>query len=1192
MSQKSIHSWRMLPRVLTALCAGFILLQAPLAQADETEVFRADNENSNTRPKVLIIFDNSGSMDTIAQRKPAYDRNQTYPTVPGIVAGRLYWATGTSGGPPAANTNNWFPESINRCHTSYSSLTANGLYSSTRFGMYTSGSTDWSALGNTNRTLIHIDCQADINAEENRNGSGQANGYPRNNATNGYGNRNTSIDDAWTTARLYTANYMNWWYSTTLVDRSRMDVAQGVISEIVSSNPDIDFGLATYNINNSSATDGGRIIRRIIENSSALQRQNVVDLVNQLAPGGNTPLCESMYEAYRYLSGGSLLFATEKDTLNRDGPARDLLAERVNGTYISPVGDCQYVYVILMTDGEPTSDTAANGLIEAMTGKTCAAYGGTKNCMPELAEHMYNADLDGVATNGIQRAVTYTIGFATNQKLLSDTATRGGGQYYTADNTEELTTAFQGAITSILSTNAAFTSPAVAVDSFTRTESRDDVFYAMFRPTTGVNWPGNIKKLKVRVASDGSAALVDSVNAEAIDSQTGFIKDSAVTFWGSSADGPGVQQGGVGARLAARDPDTRVIKTNTGSNGALQDFNTTNLNRTAYGVADDSALHTLFDVPNATEFSNLIAWARGWTDSAKTARRDWVLGDIVHSRPLVLNYGARTSDYSASNPDLRVVVGTNAGFLHMFDTATGNEDWAFFPKELTKVFKARKDDLLGGNKVWGVDAPVVSYRFDANQDGSIKAADGDKMYIYFGLRRGGRAMYAMDVTDPANPTFMWRISNATAGFAEMGQTWSVPVVTTVPGYINTGGTRRPVLVFGAGYDGIYDKAPLATVSEDRTAAELAAGSPAPVGRGVYIVDAATGALVWSATPAANSATNKQFAFAHSMVAPPSVIDSNGDGIADRVYMPDVGGNVWRLDLPGNTRPTAASEQNRWRVTQLASLASVATTNPARHAGDRRFLSEVDVVRTTFKGRAFDAVLLGSGDRTNPKAVDNTDRFYMLRDYQVAPYTTDAPTTAQCTATTNPSNDNRCKLPITDAPNTTKSLFDATANLIQVGTAEQRELARNGLGSSMGWFVTLNASPGEKSLSAATTLRGITFFTTFAPNSQTANANICEPSAGTARLYALNLQDGSATIDFNGNGTLVTADRSVLLGSTVPDSPSLYFARDQQIRLLFPAGGGPAAGTQGAGGNQCGAGMLCGPRGLRPVVPTFRYEQEY
>ena len=157
----------------------------------------------------------------------------------------------------------------------------------------------------------------------------------------------------------------------------------------------------------------------------------------------------------------------------------------------------------------------------------------------------------------------------------------------------------------------------------------------------------------------------------------------------------------------------------------------------------------------------------------------------------------------------------------MFNAANGAEDWAFFPKELTKVFKARKDDLLGGNKVWGVDAPVVSYRFDANQDGSIKATDGDKMYIFFGLRRGGRAMYAMDVTDPANPTFLWRISNATAGFSELGQTWSVPVVTTVPGYVNASGVRLPVLIFGGGYDSVYDKAPLATVSQDLTAAQLA-----------------------------------------------------------------------------------------------------------------------------------------------------------------------------------------------------------------------------------------------------------------------------------------------------------------------------------------------------------------------------------
>lgn len=1188
--------------LLTAMAAVVCFGHAPTALADETEVFRSDNENGNARPKVLIIFDNSGSMDTLAQRKQDYNPNTVYPTIPGIEAGRIYWAPSTNNSPPPVNTANWFPASINRCAESTTALNTSGRYTSGgRIGAFFQNATAWVTITPDAKTALHVECRADV-TERNAGNPGLIDGFPYDNSDGNYdGYRSTrarNMLDNFTSASFYTANYMNYWYGDFRVDRSRMDVAQKVVTNIVNSNPNIDFGLATFNQNSTGLTDGGRIIRRIVENMSASERQTVVNLVNGLDPSGFTPLCESMYEAYRYLSGGQVLFGYEKGS--GDGPARDTAAERSGGRYISPAGDCQYVYVILMTDGEPTLDDAADTLVRTLTGKTsCPVYGNTRSCLPLLTEYMYNSDLDGVSTNGIQRAVTYTIGFATDQALLRDTATKGGGQYYTADSTEELTSAFQGAITSILSTNAAFTSPAVAVDSFTRTESRDDVFYAMFRPTTGVNWPGNIKKLRVKISNTGTASIVDSTGGAALDPQTGFIKETAITFWGTTADGPAVAQGGAGGLLAVRNPDTRNIKTNTGkdNNGKelLQNFAVSSFTADAYSVGDQNAVHALFDVASATEFSNLIAWARGWTDAGKSARRDWVLGDIVHSRPLVLNYGARTGDYSKTNPDLRVVVGTNAGFLHMFNAANGAEDWAFFPKELTRLFKRRKDDQVGGNKVWGVDAPVVSYRFDINQDGSIKAADGDKMYIFFGLRRGGRAMYAMDVTDPNNPVFLWQINNSKDGFSELGQTWSVPVVTNIPGYTENG-VRKPVLIFGAGYDDVNDDITL-------TAAE----TPDTMGRGLFIVDAVSGDLVWSVTRAATTRTNKQeLGFVHAMAAPPAVIDSNGDGVADRIYMPDVGGNVWRVDMPGNNRPTEIDQQNRWRVTKLASLATVATTNPARQAGDRRFLSEVDVVRTSFKGRAFDAVLLGSGDRTNPKAVDNNDRFFMLRDFQVTPYTTDAPTAGQCTASPNPSTDNRCRLPITES-----KLYNASANLIQVGTADQRNAALNSLSTavsnstSMGWYLNLTSSLGEKSLSASTTLRGITFFTTFAPNSATStttNTNICEPAAGTARLYAVNLQDASATIDFNNNGALVTADRSVLLGSTVPDTPSLYFSRDQQIRLLFPAGGGPVGGgsgepdDSGSGGNgdgcKDGTGILCGPRGLRPVVPTYRYEQEY
>lgn len=1167
----------------SALCLSLLAgsLLGSVAQADETEVFRSSNENSNARPKVLIIFDNSGSMrDTVPLSRPAYDPSITYPTVGDIRAGRLYWSSNSNGDAPAADTNNWFDASKNRCQSSKDALEKTGAYTSDRFMMIREpNSRNWQALSNNNRSdIVHYDCYGDIASGNSGNFTSTITGFPRNNPQrdNGYGSVvQADVGATFTPTRIYTANYMNWRRSTELRDLTRIEIARSVISGIVDSNPGIDFGLAVFNRNVDGNNNGGRIVRRIIENMSATDRSSLIGIINDLQPLTNTPLCETMFEVFRYFSDGDMLYGLQKaGSVTSDGPARDTLAERSLGKdYLSPVGDCQNVYVILMTDGEPTEDTNANGRIKTLTGKTsCGSYGGAENCMPELAEYMFTQDIDGVPTNGVQRAITYTIGFTTNQTLLANTAARGGGQYYTAGDTDELTSAFQGAINTILEVNSSFTSPAVAVDSFTRTESRNEVFYAMFRPTEGTNWPGNIKKLRVQVSTDGSARLVDQAGQSAIDATTGFIRDQATTFWGSTADGPSVQAGGVGERLQIKGPANRRILTNTGDSNALQAFNATNINRNAYGFTTDAPLFSLFGVANQTELNELLAWSRGHTDASATATRPWILGDIIHSRPLVLNYGIRSTTASpTSEPDLRVVVGTNAGFMHMFNNATGDEDWAFFPKELAPMLKPRKDDLKDGNKVWGVDGPIVAYRFDANQDGNIRSGGDDRMIVFFGLRRGGRALYAMDVTDPDNPTFLWRISNETAGFQELGETWSVPVVTSIPGYRDaTTGRVKPVLVLGGGYD---------KVNDDK--AEIASTTPDIMGRGIFVIDAVTGAKVWSVTPAAASANNKQETrFVHAMPASPSVIDSNGDGLADRIYIPDLGGNVWRIDMPGSILPDTVARQGLWRVTQLARLASTGA------AGDRRFMNEVDVVRTTYRGRPFDAVQLGSGDRTNPKAIDNNDRFYMLRDYQITPYVSDPPNFADCTTGTNPSTDNRCRLPITEA-----SLYDATQNLIQVGTATQATEARDSLVGAMGWFIQLGASQGEKSLSASTTLRGITFFSTFAPSTASEVRNACVPQAGTARLYALNLQDGSAAIDFNGNGALVTNDRFALLGSSVPDTPSLYFSRDQQIRLLFPAGGGPTQGTQGTGGN-CGPGMLCGPRGLRPVVPTYRYEREF
>ncbi|MCB1733454.1 MAG: hypothetical protein KDI21_23475, partial [Halieaceae bacterium] len=108
--------------------AVLALLSAALpAVADDTEIYQAEYEGGSTgaRPKVLIAFDDSGSMSTqVEQQRPAYDSSASYAT--SVSADRIYWST--DGSVPSANSSNWFSASQNRCASSYDDLDDNGRY--------------------------------------------------------------------------------------------------------------------------------------------------------------------------------------------------------------------------------------------------------------------------------------------------------------------------------------------------------------------------------------------------------------------------------------------------------------------------------------------------------------------------------------------------------------------------------------------------------------------------------------------------------------------------------------------------------------------------------------------------------------------------------------------------------------------------------------------------------------------------------------------------------------------------------------------------------------------------------------------------------------------------------------------------------------------------------------------------------
>ena len=243
---------------------------------------------------------------------------------------------------------------------------------------------------------------------------------------------------------------------------------------------------------------------------------------------------------------------------------------------------------------------------------------------------------------------------------------------------------------------------------------------------------------------------------------------------------------------------------------------------------------------------------------------------------------------------------------------------------------------------------------------------------------------------------------------------------------------------------------------------------------------------------------------YSIPSDVATLDRNSDGYIDRIYVGDTGGNIWRVDVGD------ASAAN-WTVNKLATVGyDAVNNNPSR----RKFLYPPDVVYGKDANGAYDAVLIGSGDREHPfngagdaaHPLSNavTNRYYMFKDRDVG-------TTA-----------------ITEA-----DLYDTTANLIQTGTAAQQTAANDALTAAKGWYITLGT--GEKVVTSSITLAGITFFNTNQPSLPA--PGVCTSNLGIAREYAVGYKDGTAKIDNDASGQLTASDRSKTRpGGGYPPSP--------------------------------------------------------
>lgn len=916
----------------------------------------------------------------------------------------------------------------------------------------------------------------------------------------------------------------------------------------------------------------GAYVRSGIKQMNSANKAALINLINGLSKIGDksnsAKFSLASLEAYQYLTGKASYSGYNKvkrDTAVFAGDGR---------TYISPYSDaCQKSYVIFLSNG-PASDNTADGTSSSdnltsyagvtQTEITLSPNGEQSNWSDEWARFMSRYDMSTYAGN--QYIYTHTIDVESNvtgqsddhSELLRTMADKGKGTYAyisnaNATDTSKIAAALNAVFSGIQAVDSVFAASSLPISVNVQGAYVNQVYMGVFRPdaNSSARWMGNLKQYKLATGTAG--LFLSDINGTRIDnSLTGFVIPTVTSYWTASSsfwgfeytaasdspDGDIVEKGGAAQKLRtayATDQSGRSVFTCTGTcaNGST-------LSSYPFATSNASIDTTSLGVSTTTERNNIINWLRG-TDNiddedgtSTTTIRPSVHGDVVHSRPAVINYNRSTND-------IYVFYGDNGGLFHAVkggDTSSdGDEAWSFIPSELFGKIKRLRDatyDPATNNistsnpKSYFMDGPVSVYQNDANGDKKYDTTidPADKVHLFIGMRRGGRTLYALDVSDPTAPKYLWKNSNSSTSMSELGYTWSEAKV----GKLNIGGTMTNVLIFGGGYDPtVEDLDPdrtyttvtsstasgTTTTTTTNTRKQLTTDSSASgsviststvtvttavttgstttttttapsdstttytrsMGRAIYIVNALTGDFIWSAGRTGSGASKEVSGMDYAIPAAPATLDTDGDGDIDTVYVGDTGGNLWRVNL-------SDTDTTNWSVAKLAAVGGSA-------ANKRKLLYKPSAVVES--GTRY--ILVGSGDREHPFDTVVTNRFYMFRD------------TGALTGLDE------------------SDLYDATSNAVQSSISTTAAAAVSAINAANGWYITL--ASGEKLTGSGITINGTSYFGTNQPSSVLAEG-VCS-NLGLATYYGVDYLTGGATLDTNGDGVFSASDRALDTG---------------------------------------------------------------
>lgn len=753
--------------------------------------------------------------------------------------------------------------------------------------------------------------------------------------------------------------------------------------------------------------------------------------------------------------------------------------------------------------------------------------------LDDVAHYLFTHDMVGYAT-GFQKVSTYTVGFMApteNNAFLINTSNNGNGNtglYNTADpdygryhfpaNTPaQLAKAITDAVNDILSQVTTYTAPVVPV---TRTVSGDWIYLATFKPLLGNFWKGNLVKFRLAFDAAANTLTILGADGELATAPNGALLDTAVPYWAmESWEDPAYSTSsnpnncGVPGVAPGTGESTcnyifngyssgwgRNIYTYLGTQTALTHADNAFIPPTNPAVAPDPAIAVLNPLITSTKLgnpaatvglNNLIMYVRGGDsfdedkDGETTENRSPMVGDVLHSEPAVVQYNDGT------NTESYLFFGANDGMLHaVYDSTVqnistssddvvhfGTEAWAFIPPDQLPRLKLMKEGV--GHQYYVDSSPKVIIR-GGNGDNVVDS--GEQAILICGLRKGGSSYFALDVTDPDSPVFLWRISQSLTDitalglpapnveYPELGETWSVPQFGKVKTSAGDS-TGTDVFFIGGGYStdasGIPDHAK---------------------GKAVYAINVETGALVKPFT----GLTGMSYSIPSNVQVVTGQPDSSGKIFVDKVYVGDIGGQMWRF---GKFTDSALVPLTFPEVDQNITVWNGQIIFEA-DSGQKFFYPPGITLEV-----GYDLVHMVTGDRDDPCDQNSSDSVYVVKDDHTA-------------STLKPID-----------------LVDVTIP----GPVVSLD------GSDNGWYI--NMSTGEKSLAEVSVFFGVLYFTTFLPNNDP-----CLPG-GEARIYAVNYKTGGEVLSF------VDGDppsRSHIIGGGIPSKP-VFIVMEKVIRMVVSVG---------------------------------------